>query len=31
MTNNYTLVEKSQATKWTRFFNYIIDATIFIF
>lgn len=29
MTNNYTLVEKSQATKWTRFFNYIIDATIF--
>ena len=29
MTNNYTLVERSKATKWTRFFNYIIDVTIF--
>ncbi|MCL1667940.1 RDD family protein [Elizabethkingia ursingii] len=29
MTNNYTLVEKSRATKWTRFFNYIIDLVIF--
>ena len=28
MTNNYTLVEKSRATKWIRFLNYIIDILI---
>lgn len=28
MTNNYILVEKSRATKWIRFLNYIIDILI---